>query len=129
VDINNNDFKRVNGTSGIVLSAVACLFFLAFGFILFFADVNVTTFEFIDSPIVNKSITLVVMLLISLFFLRLTYVYIKETKAYYKEKAEFESEGADEETNDETPQRICPQCGKEHDIDYPKCPYCKYIYF
>ncbi len=126
---NNNDFNRVNGTSGVVLSAVACLFFLAFGFILFFSDVNVTTFGFIDSPIVNKSITLVVMLVISLFFMRLTYVYLQETKAYYKEKAEFENGDTEEESNDEIPQRICPQCGKEHDIDYPKCPYCKYKYF
>ncbi len=22
----------------------------------------------------------------------------------------------------------CPQCGKSHDMDYPKCPYCNYDY-
>ena len=22
----------------------------------------------------------------------------------------------------------CPNCGKVHDKDYPKCPYCKYDY-
>lgn len=22
-------------------------------------------------------------------------------------------------------QTTCPNCGKKHDIDYPKCPYCK----
>ena len=22
----------------------------------------------------------------------------------------------------------CPQCGQMHDMDYPKCPYCKYEY-
>lgn len=22
----------------------------------------------------------------------------------------------------------CPNCGKKHDIDYPKCPHCKYQY-
>lgn len=22
----------------------------------------------------------------------------------------------------------CPSCGKVHDKDYPKCPYCKYDY-
>ena len=26
------------------------------------------------------------------------------------------------------PQRTCPQCGKEHDFDYPKCPHCQYDY-
>ncbi len=126
---NNKDFERVNATSAVVLSAVAFLFFLAFGLILFFADVNVSTVGFIDSPIVNKSITLLVMLAISLFFLRLAYVYLQETRAYYKEKAEFENEDTDDEPNDQIPQRNCSQCGKEHDIDYPKCPYCKYKYF
>ena len=24
------------------------------------------------------------------------------------------------------PQRKCPQCGKEHDFDYPRCPFCGY---
>ena len=22
----------------------------------------------------------------------------------------------------------CPNCGKKHDFDYPKCPFCKYEY-
>ena len=22
----------------------------------------------------------------------------------------------------------CPKCGKLHDIDYPKCPFCKFSY-
>lgn len=28
----------------------------------------------------------------------------------------------------ELPQKTCPQCGKEHDFDYPKCPFCKHEY-
>lgn len=27
------------------------------------------------------------------------------------------------------PQKECPNCGKTHDFDYPKCPFCKYEYF
>ena len=27
------------------------------------------------------------------------------------------------------PQRQCPNCGKKHVFDYPKCPFCKYDYF
>ena len=23
----------------------------------------------------------------------------------------------------------CPKCGKIHEIDYPKCPFCKYDYY
>lgn len=30
--------------------------------------------------------------------------------------------------NDALPQRQCPQCGKQHDFDYPKCPHCDYDY-
>lgn len=26
----------------------------------------------------------------------------------------------------EIPQCRCPSCGREHDFDYPKCPYCGY---
>lgn len=26
----------------------------------------------------------------------------------------------------ELEQVICPSCNKEHDLDYPKCPYCGY---
>lgn len=27
------------------------------------------------------------------------------------------------------PQKQCPNCGKLHDFDYPKCPFCKYNYY
>lgn len=30
--------------------------------------------------------------------------------------------------DDRLPQRKCPKCGKEHDFDYPQCPYCDYRY-
>lgn len=30
---------------------------------------------------------------------------------------------------DATHQRKCPNCGSEHDFDYPKCPFCKYDYY
>jgi hypothetical protein len=30
---------------------------------------------------------------------------------------------------DETlPQKKCPRCGKEHDFDYPQCPFCDFDY-
>ena len=32
------------------------------------------------------------------------------------------------DTKEELPQKQCPNCGKRHDFDYPKCPFCKYIY-
>lgn len=27
------------------------------------------------------------------------------------------------------PQRKCSRCGKKHDFDYPKCPFCGYDYY
>ncbi len=33
-----------------------------------------------------------------------------------------------EEPSSDLPQRRCPKCGKQHDFDYPRCPFCKYDY-
>ncbi len=30
---------------------------------------------------------------------------------------------------DGMPQKTCPVCGKQHDFDYPKCPYCHHDYY
>ncbi len=32
---------------------------------------------------------------------------------------------ADEEESG-LPQKQCPRCGKWHDFDYPRCPFCRY---
>lgn len=29
---------------------------------------------------------------------------------------------------DDLPQKECPNCGKRHDFDYPKCPHCGHDY-
>ena len=39
------------------------------------------------------------------------------------------NEGIDAVSADGMPQRKCPTCGKEHDFDYPRCPYCKHDYY
>ena len=33
-----------------------------------------------------------------------------------------------DETDGEIAKIICPECGKKHDCDYPKCPFCGYRY-
>ncbi|MDR1692132.1 MAG: hypothetical protein LBR72_02130 [Oscillospiraceae bacterium] len=33
-----------------------------------------------------------------------------------------------DETEEGIAQIKCPRCGKSHDMDYPKCPFCKYNY-
>ena len=32
------------------------------------------------------------------------------------------------EPDADLPQKQCPQCGKGHDFDYPRCPYCGHDY-
>ena len=39
------------------------------------------------------------------------------------------SEGIDAVSPEGMPQKKCPTCGKEHDFDYPRCPYCKHDYY
>jgi len=34
----------------------------------------------------------------------------------------------EEQVEDQIEQVKCPNCGATHDIDYPKCPFCKYSY-
>ena len=33
-----------------------------------------------------------------------------------------------DEAEESLPQIQCPNCGRMHDFDYPKCPYCKHGY-
>ena len=32
-------------------------------------------------------------------------------------------------SEEDAPQKQCPNCGKWHDFDYPKCPFCKHEYY
>ena len=40
----------------------------------------------------------------------------------------FDADYLAETVEEELPQKQCPNCGKMHDFDYPKCPFCKYEY-
>ncbi len=117
-----------NATPLVVVCFFASALFLAFGLFLFFSNVIVHSSGLIESPLVNKLITLIIMSVISSIFLILGFVYLKKAKRYYREKAALENEPIDETVEDKICQRTCPNCGKSHDIDYPKCPNCKYNY-
>lgn len=41
-------------------------------------------------------------------------------------KLEFFSTAAPEPS---LPQKTCPRCGKVHDFDHPKCPFCGFDYY
>ncbi len=36
---------------------------------------------------------------------------------------------AEEDAVETMPQKQCPKCGKFHDVDWPKCPFCKHDYY
>lgn len=100
----------------------------AFGLWLFFSDARVVSSGLIESPLINKIIVLIIMSAISLFDLLLALGYTRKAKRYRKAKAAIENEETDEAGDDAIWQRTCPECGKTHDIDYPKCPNCGYNY-
>lgn len=117
-----------NATPLVVMYFFAAVLFLVLGLFLLFSDVNVISFGLIESTIANKIIALIIMLGISLFFLFFGFAYLKKAKKYYREKTALEKEKIDETVEDEIWQRTCPKCGQTHDIDYPKCPNCKFNY-
>ena len=39
------------------------------------------------------------------------------------------NEGIDAVGKDGMPLKKCPTCGRKHDFDYPRCPYCKHDYY
>ena len=43
-------------------------------------------------------------------------------------KVEFYSTHSNTWRNGDLPKRTCPQCGGDHDFDFPKCPICKHEY-
>lgn len=60
-----------------------------------------------------------------------------KTNDYYEEElsdfdenelTDFNEEGLSDFDEENLPQRQCPECGKWHDFDYPKCPFCNYKY-
>lgn len=117
-----------NPTPLVILCFFATAIFLAFGLFLFFSDIRITSSGLIESPMANKIIVLIIMLGISLFFMFFGFVYLKKAKRFYNEKRILENEVIDETVEDKIWQRTCPKCGKSHDFDYPKCPYCKFNY-
>ncbi|MBO5211884.1 MAG: hypothetical protein J6B80_08160 [Clostridia bacterium] len=117
-----------NATPLVVLCFVAAVLLAAFGLYLFFGNTTVTFMGLIESPIVNKIIALIIMLILSAFFTAAGFTYLKKAKKYYKLKKDMKNELIDETVEDKLWQRTCPKCGTSHDIDYPKCPNCKFDY-
>ena len=54
---------------------------------------------------------------------------VKQPEPAQTEEFSMVSEGIDAVSKDGMPQKKCPTCGREHDFDFPKCPYCKHDYY
>ena len=59
---------------------------LTFGFILLFGEIKVTSFGLVESPIANKVIAFVIMLLIALFFIVVGFGFLRTTRFWFKFK-------------------------------------------
>ena len=118
-----------NATPLVVICFFAAALFLAFGLFLFLSDDVIIVIGFVESAIARRIIALIVMIGISAFFSLLGFAYLKKVKRYYRNKADWDSEEMDESVEDQLLQRTCPKCGYSHDIDYPKCPNCKFNYY
>ena len=60
--------------------------FLTFGFILLFGEIEVTSSGLVESPMVNKVIAFVIMLLIALFLIVVGFGFFKTTRFWHKFK-------------------------------------------
>lgn len=80
------------------------------------------------TPHRDKIILLSVLFVAGLLLLRFGFAYLKKALKYRKAKKELEQELVDTTRTDKLWQRTCPNCGQMHDIDYPKCPACKFNY-
>ena len=76
----------------------------------------------------GKIMVLGILLVSAVVFLRFGWVYWKKSKKYRQEKIALKNEPLDTADEDKIWQRTCPKCGKTHDMDYPKCPNCKFDY-
>lgn len=43
-------------------------------------------------------------------------------------RQEIAGEGDAAEDGEHIAEVVCPECGRTHDMDYPKCPYCGHAY-
>ncbi len=76
----------------------------------------------------DKIMVLSILLVSAVVFLRFGWVYWKKSKKYRQEKIALKKEPIDQVVEDKIWQRTCPKCGKTHDMDFPKCPNCKFDY-
>ena len=100
---------------------------VAVGSFLIFSDIKFTSSESDESAVVSKIIVLAIIYGVALLSGTVAVNCLKKANQYSRDKAA-EREQINEEYEDKIDQRVCPNCGKSHDIDYCKCPDCNFDY-
>lgn len=92
---------------------------------------SMVTITFTDgSPLFNFIVITVVFLVVTFVCIWFGIIYLKKAKLYRFQKKQLEKSGSLDNIKggNHIAKRTCPECGEKHDIDYPKCPYCKHSY-
>lgn len=80
------------------------------------------------SNFIIASTAFAILFLLTIFF-AIRYLQRAKKKKFLESQYKNEDDLIESDTYDNRiKQRVCPECGREHDIDYPKCPYCKHSY-
>ena len=113
-----------------IQAACLILFYCILVKFLFFHDDTVTVAFSVGSPLFNFIVITVIFLGAAFVCIWFGIIYLKKAKSYRLQHKQFKESDSSDDINGENQmmQRTCPACGKEHDIDYPKCPYCKHSY-
>lgn len=113
-----------------IQAAGLIIFYCFFIKFLFFHDKYVIITFSEGSPLFNFIVITVVFFVITFICVWFGIVYLKKAKLYRFQKKQLEELDSFDniKVEDQIAQRTCPECGKKHDIDYPKCPYCKHSY-
>ena len=112
----------------LIISFFVMAIIFSFGLFLLFGNIKVVP-EVFKSQIITKIFAFSIMSGIACLFLLYAIAQCKRLKIYNCQKRELENYSIDETIEDRIAQRTCPQCGDVHDIDYPKCPNCKFIFY
>ena len=106
--------------------AVQAVVFILIWYFFIFSD-NVFTDS---SSVVSYLIITAVFLLSAAGCFWLSVVYFKKAKRQREAKKQFELSDVNDggEEDGQMVSVICPECGEHHDMDFPKCPFCKHSY-
>lgn len=109
-------------------AAILILYIIIIKILYFNTNPN-TVISYNGSPLLDFILFTVVFSVSTFICIWIGVIYLKKAKLYKLRKKQFEESDLEElEGEEQIAQKTCPICEKQHDIDYPKCPYCQYRY-